>query len=381
MSDLPKLVGEESKSWRIVVLFMIACGFGLSSAEAASIPRTQLHRIPAQPKSAQKSTTPFRALSPSSGDVPYHNGSTLLCFDCHSMHYSEQHAYDGAAGQGFPSLAGGPTKKLLRKGTAVDLCLACHDGRSGVPDVIDADVNSSTLRAAGQLASPEVSNPRGHTLSRNPGDDLCSRCHFVGSMATASVQCTDCHNKHGNGYYRNLQWASWPGGEPEIRAYIRPGSTGVARYEADSVRYPAPVDGSFREVTNICIDCHHTFFSPYYTNNDSGTPSPFKKHPGTNTESGWSSPVNRTGANTDPAHWVSGSGGGFTIPRLKFIVSGATSFDGAGVVAPSNEVFCLSCHQAHGSENAFALRWNYGSGQGATSQTGCQQCHNNVFNE
>ena len=49
----------------------------------------------------------------------------------------------------------------------------------------------------------------------------------------------------------------------------------------------------------------------------------------------------------------------------------------ASVVAANNEVFCLSCHQAHGSGNAFSLRWSGASGLTAA----CQQCHNNVFGQ
>jgi predicted CXXCH cytochrome family protein len=96
------------------------------------------------------------------------------------------------------------------------------------------------------------------------------------------------------------------------------------------------------------------------------------RHPGTNTEWGASRPINATGANTNPAWWV---GGTFGTPRLPFIVNGANTFDAAGIVAPDNEVFCLTCHKAHGSTYPFALRWNYGTPGSPTASDGCQQCH------
>ncbi len=367
----------------MALVTVLAAAVVPSIGQAAFAPGTRLHRTPAQPQAAPKATTRFRALGPSSVDTPYHYQETLNCSDCHTMHYSQQHEYGGAPGEGVPSLAGGPTPKLLRRGTPLDLCLACHDGRGGVPDVVASDTNGLTERAAGFFDNPEVSNYKGHNLKRDPGGlgdpGLCQRCHW-GGMASAGVTCIDCHNPHGTGHYRNLQWASVPGSQPPIRAYIRPSSTGLPRYEAANVAYPAPGSGdtSYREVTNICIDCHHTFMSDssgLYTGNS----SPFKKHPGTNTEWGWHSPINRTGANTDPSHWVSGTGNGFPptgIPRLPFIVQGATTFSGATTVASDNEVFCFSCHKAHGSENAFSLRWAYGSGAPETSQAGCEQCHN-----
>lgn len=89
--------------------------------------------------------------------------------------------------------------------------------------------------------------------------------------------------------------------------------------------------------------------------------------------------MNRPAAHTDAANWVSG-GAGFTVSRLPFTVTGAADFASASVVSTTNGVFCLSCHKAHGSENPFSLRWDYGA-RTATSAAGCQQCHNNVFTE
>jgi predicted CXXCH cytochrome family protein len=54
------------------------------------------------------------------------------------------------------------------------------------------------------------------------------------------------------------------------------------------------------------------------------------------------------------------------------MVVGATDFATATTVAANNEVFCLSCHKAHGSDQPFSTVWNYGSANPA----GCQQCHN-----
>jgi predicted CXXCH cytochrome family protein len=73
-----------------------------------------------------------------------------------------------------------------------------------------------------------------------------------------------------------------------------------------------------------------------------------------------------------------------TIPRLLFsvtvAVARATDFASASVAPGTNQAFCLTCHQAHGSENPFGLRWDYGA-RSAAGLGGCGQCHNDVSQE
>lgn len=344
-----------------------------------------IHRSPA-PTRMSALAFPVAPATQPEGGARYHAGTTLICSDCHVMHASEQHALDGTMTRDVWSLpwAAAPNTTLLRKPSPNELCLACHDGVPGIPDVVTADVNALPDRSAGHLEGIGVPNPRGHALAAGDPGDLCTRCHYGdGTMGTATVTCIECHGPHGNGYFRNLQWASAPGSEPEIRAFTRPGAAGLDRYATDNVRYPAPSSGTstWREVTNVCIDCHHAFMDgsgAYYTK--PGGMAHWGRHAGTNTESGAWRPLNAPGANTTPDNWVSGTVG-FTVPRLKFVASGAADFDAAGVVAPTNEVFCLTCHKAHGSSNPFALRWDYGSATSPTRSAGCLQCHRDAQGE
>ena len=377
-----------SKSHVAIATVILIAGAFAPTLFAQSVAGIPLHRKRAAPPVAGR-----RALAgPADGFAMYHNGATLLCSDCHSTHFSESHGFNGGAVSTTAALDGnwlpatGPNAYLLKASSSTLLCLSCHDGQTFAPDVVGTDTNSLTQRSAGFFGNMDVPNFRGHNLASaslgKPGSsDLCNRCHFGGTMATARVQCIDCHNPHGNASFRNLWWASDPGGEPPILASIRAGMTGLQRYEAANVAYPAPTGGGWVEVTNMCIDCHHTFFAPWYTDNGGGPGgfSPYHRHPGTNTESSGSYPVNRSGAHTDAANWVSGSAG-FAVPRLPFTAPGANNFASASLVAPNNEVFCLSCHKAHGSENPFSLRWDYGA-RTTTGAAGCQQCHNNVFAE
>ena len=313
----------------------------------------------------------------------YHNGDTLVCSDCHAMHAIQQHAFNpsapadpfGSYPQSFT-----PSAYLLKTVDPALLCLTCHDGRNGAPDVVNADTNGLTERSAGFFDSVDVASYRGHNLktglSSNP-NDLCNRCHFSGTFATAGVTCIDCHEVHGNGRVRNLRWASWPGNEPAAFGLFMSNSNlgNLGRYERANIGYGTDNTENLREVTNMCLDCHHVFSGGYYT--DSNADGIHERHPSYDSERGSINSIAQGAARktTDPEHWKNGTGAGFTnTPRLRFITSGATDFASAQFIDSSkNGVFCLSCHKAHGSAYAFSLTWNP---TGRTTTDGCEQCHN-----
>jgi predicted CXXCH cytochrome family protein len=192
--------------------------------------------------------------------------------------------------------------------------------------------------------------------------------------------CIDCHEPHGRDpgdpdyRYRNLQWPSDPGREPIIKAFVKPGVTGLEAYEQSNIGYAAPNTkiSDWREVSSICFDCHDIFKSAGYTKNADGI---YIRHPSTDSERGIRAAINQDSSSTDPEHWRNGNSIGFEIGRLPFIVSGATNYMEATNVATkadkiTNEVFCLTCHKAHGSRYKNSLRWS------EDSNLGCQQCHN-----
>jgi len=310
----------------------------------------------------------------------FHYGPTLTCSMCHVMHASEQHPHDD---QTMPDPFGPYprqyqlTEKLLKAPDPITLCLTCHDNVIGIPDVVTTDVNGLEERSAGFFDDVNNDNPRGHDIETGldvGGFDLCMRCHFVGTFATAAVTCIDCHNQHGNGKPRNLQWASDPGGEPQLGLFTNEGVSGLEKYQAANVGYGTTDDAFLREVSNICIDCHHIFSGENYIDQDGD--GIHNRHPTYDSERGSPNYISQgdVDGTTDGIHWEDGSGAGFlSTARLRFVNAGATDFASSSTVDASvNGVFCLSCHKAHGSPNAFGLLWNPASG---INGEGCDQCH------
>lgn len=271
----------------------------------------------------------------------WHVGESLICSDCHTMHNVRQ-------GQPMRfDLASEPAPRLLRHATTLSLCLYCHDGSNpNAPDVL-APVSY-------------VSDPAGGWFA-NAGGTATNKAHHLGMPAAESapggndsftLTCISCHDPHGNANYRNL----WP---------IPPGSTGNATgvnvvvgqsvtangsnpaqvYASSNVRYKSGM-------SQWCNACHADFHGK--TSVEEGTRSPWFRHPQDQAIS--------TGANVDYAAWLA--------PVTNRVPVLSPSDD--QVPSGDDQVFCLSCHKAHGSDNRRATIF----ADGVTLQSSCQQCHN-----
>jgi predicted CXXCH cytochrome family protein len=296
--------------------------------------------------------------------LPYHNGPTLVCADCHvtSLHARPAAPFASAnsAAAAAPD-AGSPAAKFasnLKTDDVNELCQSCHTGTAGVPDVMGSDINGLAERSAGFFGDSGRDHANGHVL----GPELT---------------CVDCHAPHGNGRARNLRLPSDPGSDAPLGLFVRPEVTGLARYERRNVAYGTLDSRDLREVSALCLECH---------GNVAGSPGArqaahggYLRHPSYDSQAGQPNHISDGGSrgSTAAGFWDQGIGTEFEIvSRVPFVTTGAADFLAASEVdAGRNGVFCLSCHSAHGSQFAYGLRW---SQTGRDSVAGCSQCHATV---
>lgn len=354
----------------------------------------------------------------------WHAGTTNVCTDCHTMHFSQTHNWDGSSPvsttpqpNGNWLSTNGPNDFLL-KAPANQLCLACHDGQSFAPDVLELNTNASPPngRSAGALnelgASAPYDNFKGHTLGSTalpPGYDAGAAIGWTtwaGYNNTDGLECTSCHLQHGSAAtYRNLGPRSIPGGNPTYAMQTTQDTTKDVTILVDRAGYTAnsgnaatfnPIYGTANiaysrtdatvgttttsnKVDTMCAACHGRFHGGPGNTNIGGTVAAldgFIRHP--------------TAATTIGASGAQGFGGHSALTRY----TGATtkvktysSVTGYTDASPG----CITCHKAHGNQNPFGLvflsrnaasvdeQGGYGAAQAQTQAVGyrnlCGQCH------
>jgi predicted CXXCH cytochrome family protein len=271
----------------------------------------------------------------------WHQTDTLVCSDCHTIHNSS-----GGAPMRYDGLAT-PAPKLLRAADPVALCLTCHDGSDlNAPDVV-APVTYLTNPAGGWFAENPLGavNANGHDLSP------LSPTPAPGSNDALTLTCASCHDIHGNTNYRNLTDeppGSGNGGPVSVtvnQQVLPNGTNPGAVYAPGNLRYKAGMSA-------WCNDCHTDFHGR--TAGEEGTVEPWLRHPQAQALSG--------SYGADYTHW-SGS--------ITNRVPVQTPTDDT-IPSADDEVFCLSCHKAHGSMQEASLIY----ADGTTRLSTCQQCHN-----
>jgi hypothetical protein len=263
---------------------------------------------------------------------------------------------------------------MLRGRGPLAMCLSCHDGRPGVPDVVAEDVNALAQRAAGHFARPGVPNPNGHDLAFARDLDRGETASQAAAEARA-VTCTDCHDPHGNGIARNLRRPDARADTPPLGLFVDPSARGLERYESRRIAYGAIDAGVLEEASRPCLDCHSGMGGRAPEKGAAGA-SRHRLHPSWEEQRGLR-PVIAGGDErgvTRADHWEAGIGAGFEgVPRVRVVVRDASGFRAASrVSAATGGVFCLTCHLAHGSDQPYGLAWSPFAGAGGT---GCEQCH------
>ena len=305
----------------------------------------------------------------------FHVGTNLVCSDCHVAHDSQSHAYT-QGGQILTMGTDGPYDHLLRN-EVNDLCLTCHDGQSGVPDVFGASATNNRRLAGGLNADP-VHRPNETGYEMTDGHTLWSTDVAPGGTFhnTEGLECTNCHAQHGATSYRNLlNRSGFNAVSYEIGTYT--GTVDVlersaAGYSEPNVDYEEP-NTSLSSYATWCKTCHTDFHGT--TGNAevggvSGGGTGWVRHPQADVNIGSHATYisSLTQFNTH------------TTNRVKVMDSQGlwNGTVGDNTVTPS----CFSCHKSHGTRNTFGLIFmsNVGTPTEDGTATGvykdlCRQCH------
>lgn len=296
----------------------------------------------------------------------YHTGgpgSTLVCQDCHTMHFSVEGGPPPRWGGASP-----PFKRLLLFDTINGLCLSCHDGQGDgaatAPDVMDG-VGYGIVRAAGRFFTVGVVNGNGHNLGDTvdtPETPQGNAAPYVWTTdGTTGMVCTECHNPHGNSSYRNLVLR--PGAFDSDLAVTDVSETALTptstQYDISNIRYT----GSQYGLSRWCRACHTNFHcadtagatcNPYTNlggdaDGDDGavTTDQWLRHPTrdvTMAEACANAHVDSADSACDDAT----VGNWWTISSNVPVVSPTSTVPGTEA-GSDNEPFCGTCHKAHGA--------------------------------
>jgi hypothetical protein len=323
----------------------------------------------------------------------YHRGSTLVCNECHTMHFSMTHGWAGAtvvgtapgstpATRGDWLGTGGPHASLL-KDTGAALCLACHDGQDWAPDVRGANTGTHNRQAGALTQTDPYQSWKGHTMGGSPTPP-------GGSVRVVGFQCANCHEPHGSAYFRNLAntsaQVSYVVGATNITTravWLRSWTLGdiATNYAESNVDFNEP-DAQKSAMGKFCQGCHTDFHGAQGDSNMGGSDgTKWLRHP-------------TAGANI-------GAVGGSSLAQFSGGSTRVKVMSPDGVWGPPNAPWsgaptnltpsCFSCHKAHGNQNPFGLIFlsrnaatvteegGYASGQIPGVDTGlrnlCGQCH------
>lgn len=276
---------------------------------------------------------------------------TGTCSSCHTMHASQ----DGTA-------TNTPSAYLLKAN-----CVACHtsDALLGGAVARGAKVDNTSGSAAGTFYTVGAASTENQSHQHNVAGlaaldgAFSSRNVPGGSIAyTTQVTCsgtgtTGCHGSgfhHTDTMYRGLSGIEGKG--VTDREYSGVGGNG-ATADNHNVYSANTTTG----ISAFCAKCHGGF----HGTDDTGTASPFTRHPTDNTIIG----INGTlvaDYNLTPYAFA---GGEYTANTTT--AAYASSSTGARVA-------CISCHRSHGSGQPDLLRFAMSSA-GVGGDTGCLNCH------
>lgn len=214
------------------------------------------------------------------------------------------------------------------------ICLSCHDANQDISGLRPPYVLNAKMELAGGSFTPTLSDDAtGHNVLST---DAILGTAPPGGVPMGEFGCLSCHDPHDNGNYRNLK--------KEINGY----STLVEARSDPNYQENLYISG----MNQFCGACHENFYGQGNLRGVEG----WVRHPVGITISG--------AKHVDFDQWLRTKN---RITRVENPSGNPNDLRGA-------QVFCLSCHRAHASPFAAAMRWDY-----RQSTTGCLECHSPVY--
>ena len=296
----------------------------------------------------------------------------MECGGCHVMHTSSN-------------------AKLLVANTTEGMCLQCHDsGGSQYGDystTVPVVMNATGPGIAGDFADMSA-NDNGDTSSTGNGHNYNNTGAALAipgsSLGTMNIDCGSCHDAHGSGladdtgdnspgagtvdFYRNL-WQQPPDGDgsnADILCSLKDTSLangGADDYDLSDTSY-GKIDpaGGASGFSQWCITCHDNYDGVSALTDD------WLVHP---VDEDYAEDV----GTEDMADFTTSYLAAATDLPLQDVAAGSSANAGPRGDADDDEVFCLTCHKAHGSAYEDGLRWDNSPGATIADDVGCQACH------
>lgn len=283
----------------------------------------------------------------------FHDGGVAHCNGCHTMHNSQ----DGALVD--PANPNG-NAYLLKFASASDVCLSCHatglgavwgadplappplkgagnfvflsednlnDGHAGASNPIPGDAAGHNVNAPSMGSGPDG------TLSQAPG----------GTFPAASLECSSCHDPHGNQNFRLLY------GVAQVQDGLYGFTNPAPDAEGLSVHFGSETQTSHTAyksgMSAWCGNCHGDF----HNNNTKLI------HPSGKTLGG--SIANAYNLYNGSSDLTGGAQATAYLAEVPFEDPANTTSSTAGPSA-SSQVSCITCHRAHATSAPDATRWD-----------------------
>ncbi len=283
----------------------------------------------------------------------FHDAGVAHCNGCHTMHNSEDGALVDATNPNGNAY-------LLRYASASDVCLSCH--ATGLGAVWGTDpLAPPTERGGGNFvflmednlndAHAGASNPipgeaAGHSVnapSMGSGTDGTLSMAPGGTFPAANLECSSCHDPHGNANFRLLYGVGGIQAGTFTFTNAAPDAEGLSLFGAgeSQTNHTAYKGG----MSAWCGNCHGDFH-----NNNTKLIHPSGKVLGGTIATAYNlynGTVDQTGGAQATAY----------LAEVPFEDPANTTSSTAGPSA-SSQVSCITCHRAHATSAPDATRWD-----------------------